>query len=320
MRFSIYSALGTVVAVSLLVACKSGSPPPTEVDQEATNDVEQSADQQPEPTAVPAIPAPPDVAAAPADAEKSKSGLAWKVLQKGEGDRRPGRYDIVTLNYTGWTPDGRMFLTSQKPSSEKEDRLEEFMPGWLEGVQLMLPGEKRRFWIPGKLAYGESDTDSDEPDLDRPKGPVVCDIELVDFQVGPRPPRPIPEDVAEVPQNAERSKSGLAWRVLEKGTGKEHPAPASVVSIHYAGWTTDGKMVSSSFTALKPATFVVGDAMPGWREAIPMMVVGETRRLWIPQNLAFGGRPGYTEGMLVYDIQLVEIKNLANMPVDEKGK
>ena len=58
------------------------------------------------------LPAPDDVAAPPSDAEKTKSGLASRVLTKGEGTEHPGATDIVTVHYTGWTTDGNMFDSS----------------------------------------------------------------------------------------------------------------------------------------------------------------------------------------------------------------
>ena len=67
-----------------------------------------------------------------------------------------------------------MFLSSQKPGSKRRGTLQEFIRGWIEGVQLMLPGEKRRFWIPGDLAYG------DKPKRPgAPAGTLVFDIELL---------------------------------------------------------------------------------------------------------------------------------------------
>ena len=184
----------------------------------------------------------------------------------------------------------------------------EFIPGWIEGVQLMLPGEKRRFWIPGKLAYGEAKSDEPKVRPDQPRGMLVFDIELTEFKRGPRPPREAPEDVAEIPKNAKKSKSGLAWRVLRRGAGEKHPTASSTVSVNYAGWTTDGKMFDTSLARGGLATFVLSDATPGWQEGVQMMVVGETRRLWIPENLAYAGSPGYPRGMLVYDVQLVDFK------------
>ena len=58
------------------------------------------------------IPAPKDVAAPPADATKTASGLATTVMKPGTGKEHPAREDMVTIDYTGWTTDGQMFDSS----------------------------------------------------------------------------------------------------------------------------------------------------------------------------------------------------------------
>lgn len=120
--------------------------------------------------------APPDVAAPPADALKTPSGLASKVLQVGLGQTHPGPKSMVTVHYTGWTTDGRMFESSLKDGKPITAPLNQLIPGWVEGVQLMRAGEKRRFWIPGALAYDNSS------DPDMPKGMLVFDIELLSIR------------------------------------------------------------------------------------------------------------------------------------------
>ena len=102
---------------------------------------------------VPAVP--PDVAAPPADAEVTRSGLASKVLTAGTGTRHPRRDSIVKVHYTGWTTDGKMFDSSIPKGAPAVFKLTQVIPGWTEGLQLMVEGETRRFWIPKKLAYGQ---------------------------------------------------------------------------------------------------------------------------------------------------------------------
>ena len=115
--------------------------------------------------------APPDVAAAPADAARTPSGLASKVLTPGTGTRHPRPNSQVRVHYTGWTTDGKMFDSSLTTGEPIAFGLNEVIPGWTEGVQLMVEGEKRRFWIPAKLAY--------EGDPSKPQGTLVFDIELI---------------------------------------------------------------------------------------------------------------------------------------------
>src|SRR5690348_4932693 len=92
-----------------------------------------------------AIPAPPDVAAPPADAIKTASGLASKVLQVGMSNVRPSPGSTVRVHYTGWTTDGKMFDSSVQRNEPIEGQLSGFIQGWQEGLQLMVVGEKRRF-------------------------------------------------------------------------------------------------------------------------------------------------------------------------------
>jgi peptidylprolyl isomerase len=315
---TVWTLVCCVVLAAALTACKSSAPAPAEgepaADSEAPADkaeaaeAESAAQQIAAEGAAPAgIPAPPDVAAPPENAARSESGLAWTVLQEGTGDKHPSEWDIVTVNYTGWTTEGRMFDSSTKRGRPAEFPLNRVIKGWTEGVQLMTTGEKRRFWIPGGLAYGEAQPNDPHAAMGPPRGTLVFDVELISFQEAPKPPD-APKDVAKIPKNAKKTASGLGSRVLTKGTGKEHPTATSVVTVHYSGWTTDGKMFDSSVVRGSPATFGLNQVIPGWTEGLRLMVVGEKRRLWIPEDLAYAGRPGRPQGMLVFDVELLEIK------------
>jgi FKBP-type peptidyl-prolyl cis-trans isomerase len=369
---------------------------------------------------------PTDVKAAPEEAEKTASGLASKILSKGTGAEHPSAADTVTVHYSGWTTDGKLFDSSVKRGQPASFPLNGVIKGWTEGVQLMLEGEKRRFWIPADLAYGEN------PGGGRPGGMLVFDIELLSIKKAPKPPElsapedaqktpegvavksvikgtgekspkpedtvtlnlhlwstlgellqstedqggpavlplgklrigglpeaiatmvtgekkvawipanvafgpnpppdappgglivevellafkegvpppPVPSDVAAAPKDAEKTSSGLVSKVLSKGSGKTHPKAKDSVTVHYSGWTTDGKLFDSSVTRGEPASFGLNQVIKGWTEGVQLMVKGEKRRFWIPAGLAYGenpggGRPG---GMLVFDIELLEIQ------------
>lgn len=118
-----------------------------------------------------------------------------------------------------------------------------------------------------------------------------------------------PPDVAAPPADAEKRPSGLASRVLTRGTGTRHPRPNSRVTVHYSGWTTDGKMFDSSVSRGEPITFGLDEVIPGWTEGVQLMVEGEKRRLWIPEALAYQGQPGAPAGMLVFDVELIKIES-----------
>ena len=247
------------------------------------------------------IPAPSDVAAAPADAEKTASGLASKVLKKGTGKDHPTAEDTVEVHYTGWMTNGKMFDSSVKRGQPAKFPLNRVIKGWTEGVQLMVVGEKRRFWIPADMAYGDTPK--------RPGGPsglLVFDVELLAIQQAPK----TPPDVAAAPKDAKKTASGLAYKVLQKGTGTKHPAATSQVQVHYSGWTIDGKLFDSSVVRGEPIVFPLNEVIPGWTEGVQLMVEGEKTRFWIPGKMAYGDqptRPGAPAGMLVFDVELLKI-------------
>ena len=251
--------------------------------------------QEPKPSPEP-IPAPADVAAPPADAQTTASGLASKVLTPGTGTDHPVATDLVKVHYTGWTVDGKMFDSSVSRGRPTVLPLSKVIAGWQEGIPLMVTGEKRRFWIPAKLAY--------EGKPDKPQGMLVFEVELLEILRVP----PTPEDVATPPtEAASHSSSGLAWKVLKPGTGTRHPKASSTVRVHYTGWTTDGKMFDSSLSRGTPTTFQLTKVIPGWTEGLQLMTEGEARRFWIPKKIAYRGAPGKPEGTLVFDIELLEI-------------
>jgi peptidylprolyl isomerase len=240
------------------------------------------------------IAAPPDVAAPPADAAKTKSGLASKVLKPGTGKARPGATDLVTVHYTGWTTDGKMFDSSVTRGAPASFPLDRVIAGWTEGVQLMVAGESRRFWIPEALAYrGQRD----------PRGMLVFDVELISFTASPTQ---APPDVKSAPSDAKRTPSGLAYKVITPGGGTRKPTSRSSVTVHYSGWTTDGKLFDSSVTRGQPATFPLDGVIAGWTEGVQLMVEGEKTRFWIPEALAYKGQSA-PYGMLVFDVELIRI-------------
>ena len=245
---------------------------------------------------------PKDVSAVPSDAAKTESGLASKVLVAGSGESYPAAADTVTVHYSGWTLDGVMFDSSVKRGEPTSFPLNRVIKGWTEGLQLMTVGEKRRFWIPADLAYGEN------PGGGRPGGMLVFDVELLSVDKAPEPPK-VPEDVAAVPESAVVSASGLASRILTEGTGSVHPKKSDMVTVHYSGWTLDGELFDSSVLRGEPTTFGLFQVIAGWTEGVQLMVEGEKRRFWIPAKLAYGENPqgGAPGGMLVFDVDLLKV-------------
>ena len=117
---------------------------------------------------------------------------------------------------------------------------------------------------------------------------------------------PAPPDVKEPPKDAKKTSSGLAYKVITPGKGKQHPTGTSEVTVHYTGWKTDGSMFDSSVARGEPSTFPLNRVIKGWTEGVQLMVEGEKTRFWIPEPLAYRGERE-PKGLLVFDIELIKI-------------
>lgn len=253
------------------------------------------------------LPPPPNVEAAPEDAVKTESGLACIVVREGSGTEHPSMYDTVTMHQVVWNTEGKMLMSTGNRGEPVEFPVtQSVLPGLREAIELMVEGEKRRCWIPGWLAFGEATKPEEAQAELRPRGMLVYELDLLDLKKATGLPQ-APPDVAAVPEDAKRSESGLAWRVLEQGSGDKHPGADSVVSIHYAGWTPEGELFMMSGTQGIPKSSHMRSVIPGWFEGLQMMTVGEKRRFWVPAELAYRGQPGRPSGMVVFDIELVAV-------------
>lgn len=111
-------------------------------------------------------------------------------------------------------------------------------------------------------------------------------------------------------EGVETTASGLQYKVLQQGTGQQHPGPRDTVKVHYHGTLIDGTVFDSSVERGEPIEFGLHQVIKGWTEGLQLMVVGEKTRLFIPSELAYGDRatgaigPGST---LIFDVELLGI-------------
>jgi len=237
-------------------------------------------------------PTPPaDLANPPADAERAENGLVTKKLSAGTGSVKPAEGSLLRVRYTVWKSDGTLVQHVPAPQTLFIG-VKKMIPGWAQAAQQMVAGESRRAWIPSELSGGKSDV------------ALVIDTELVEIVEPPT----TPADVAAPPADATVTESGLAYKVLRHGIGTVHPKRSSTVEVHYSGWTTDGKMFDSSVLRGKTAAFGLDQVIRGWTEGLQLMVEGEKTRFWIPAKLAYPNDKSKPQGMLVFDIELVDIK------------
>jgi len=105
------------------------------------------------------------------------SGLQYQVITEGTGPR-PKATSTVTVHYRGTLLDGKEFDSSYGRGQPATFPLNQVIPGWTEGLQLMNAGSKYRFWIPGELAYGPQGS----PPTIGPNATLVFEVELLSFQ------------------------------------------------------------------------------------------------------------------------------------------
>ena len=106
------------------------------------------------------------------------------------------------------------------------------------------------------------------------------------------------------------TESGLQYEIIKEGNGPK-PTADQKVKVDYTGTLIDGTVFDSSVERGEPATFGVGQVIPGWTEALKLMTVGSKWKVYIPGDLAYGARgagadigPNQT---LVFEVELLEI-------------
>jgi FKBP-type peptidyl-prolyl cis-trans isomerase len=250
---------------------------------------------------------PSDVFAPPADAERDPSGVARKILARGKGTVHPtAGSTYVDLRYAGWERNGKQFEGTAANGDAHRYDMSDLATGVKDELAHMVEGDRRRLWLPAALAYGQRPNFANAP-----RGDMTYEVELV--HIVPLPPTP--PDLKAAPKEAKTTKSGLAYLVLKKGAGKEHPVDKTHADVIYSAWTPDGHMFQTSLISGDVASVRVSRLPPGWREAMQHMVVGDKWRLWLPGKLAFGDLPpgqealpfGPPPGPVVFDVELVKI-------------
>lgn len=237
-----------------------------------------------------------------ASALKLPSGTSYVVVKPATGKEKARLFDTVTFSYTAWDSTGRMFDSLEmrkRPATVAPYRQS---PAMEEILTALAAGERVRVWVPA-----EKMQQNGKPLPGMPEGILTYEVEMISIAKG-TPPPPTPPDVAAMPADVKKTAKGVGYRVLRRGQGGPHPAPSDTVKVHYTGWSTDGRMFDSSVVKNEPAEFSLGGVIAGWTDAIPLMSVGDRYRFWIPDTLAFKGAAGRPQGMLVFEIELLEIK------------
>ena len=239
----------------------------------------------------------------PARRVELESGIAYQVLEAGEGEAIPVGH-MCEFEYALFTADGTLLDTSVTRGGTVQDTCGESRMTFMNEVMPMMK----------KGAWWRIDVPSEKVGFQRPPpnlGPgttSVWQLRIVDVKA----PLPAPEFAALDPEKTVQTKSGLKYQVISEGRadGKQ-PRLGQMVTVHYAGWLTDGKPFDSSFRSGKPSQFKLGNVITGWNEGVQLMREGAVYRFEIPANLAYGvaGRPPAIppSSTLIFYIELLSV-------------
>ncbi len=236
--------------------------------------------------------------------EETASGVLVSVLET-VGGQVIQEEMLITMHYTGYLD------TDPKQEFDSSHNREEpisfilgrnmVIPGWDEALPGLRTGDRIRLWVPHEMAYGREGRDPIPPESD-----LVFDIELIDAEEVSEP-EPFPV----AGKDTLKTESGLQYILVEEGA-EELPPAGSIITVHYTGYLSDGRIFDSSVQRSEPLRFVLGSdqVMRGWDEAFALLSKDAKARLIIPPHLGYGDRgsgpipPGET---LIFDVEVIDI-------------
>jgi peptidylprolyl isomerase len=235
---------------------------------------------------------------------KLSNGLEYTITSIGNGPAALPGYSCSML-YTGKLTNDTIFDASSRhgyqPLSFKLFK-HQVIAGWDSVICHLHAGDKATMTIPAQYGYGAR-ANGNIP----ANSTLIFDVEVLDVT-----PPPTPWDAKG--KDTITTASGLKVILFEKHPENPMPATGQMVSVHYSGYLLDGSMFDSSVERGQPYDFPLGQhrVIQGWDEGIALLHKGETAKLIIPYNLAYGegGRPPVipAKATLVFDVQLVNIK------------
>jgi peptidylprolyl isomerase len=246
---------------------------------------------------------------------KGDSGLKIHWLQLGQGET-PRAGDQVSVHYTGRLTDSTKFdssLDRNQPFSFKLGR-GQVIAGWDEGLAQMRVGDKVLLTIPPAIAYGEKGVEGVIP----ANATLVFDVELLEIKPGVRPFSTAGKDTI-------RTAQGLSIIMIHDAPGTK-AVSGQKVDAHYSGYFLDGKMFDSSIDRGQSFQFLLGrnQVIPGFDSAFRYLSIGDSARIVIPYQLAYGeqGNQGIPpKSDLVFDVILLGLQTLEIPgPYDVSGK
>lgn len=234
--------------------------------------------------------------------KKTESGLVYEVLVEGKGEL-PKDGDILTMKFAIWRSTGELLVCTevQENNTPRKSTADGF--GWpmiAQAAKLMKIGSRYRFEASAVDSLGKEIAARVGPD-----STLVWELELLDAKPSNVPKFVMPADAA-----LKTTPSGLKYEVIKEGTGKK-PGPTDTVTVHYAGWLTDGTPFDSSYSRGDTTSFPLNRVIKGWTEGVQLMGEGAVYKFVIPGELAYGSRGSPPKigpnATLVFQIELVKV-------------
>ncbi|MEM6652463.1 MAG: FKBP-type peptidyl-prolyl cis-trans isomerase [Pseudomonadota bacterium] len=251
-----------------------------------------------------------------ADVQTTESGLQYVIVREGEADgATPGPRDRVSVMYDGRLNDGTVFDSSYERGSSATFGVNQVIPGWTEGLQLMSVGDEFVFYIPTELGYDQNPRPGG---VIKPGDDLIFRVELKQVVKAPEPRATDDEAWSKfTPWNpdlpdVQKTESGLQYVILETGSEDGvNPQLNDRVVVYYEGrFDQGGDVFDSAFQRGEAAMFPTNGVIPGWVEALQLMKPGDRWLVHVPGDLAYGptGRgPIPPNAALNFEIELMDI-------------
>lgn len=242
------------------------------------------------------------------------SGLQYAVIKSGDkGQDSPTPGQMVTVHYEGKLTDGTKFDSSYDRGEPAQFPSDALVPGWVEALQIMVPGDEWMLYVSPELGYGPNG----RPPVIPANSIMVFRMELLDVMDSPIVINGR-ASAAWLEGNGQRegvvtTDSGLQYSVLKSGSDDGvSPTPGQMVTVHYEGKLTDGTVFDSSYERGQPATFPSDQLVPGWVEALQIMKPGDEWELYVSPELGYGvaGRPPRIpqNSVMVFRMELLDVE------------
>ena len=240
----------------------------------------------------------PDMPVVGEDAETTESGLRYVILDDGDGEPIAPEA-TVAMEFAFWSPEGELMDASSLSNRQLKRPLNQLpLPFMVEFGPKMHKGGHYAFVVPS--AIGIPARSDDSPDH------TVWTIEIKDVIA----PMVLPAFDTVEGDDVQKTQTGLEYRVLKEGSGSS-PEMGEQVTVHYAGWLTNGESFDSSYSRGEPSSFALGRVIAGWNEGLQLMKEGGSTIFRIPADLAYGERgsppnigPGET---LIFHVELIKV-------------